>query len=173
MKNYELYNVKTVLSKNAFAKSKNTRVLYFTLKNLKKVEEEISIFEKIREMSPEYQKYDKKRVEICEKYAEKDETGKSVIKNGQYSINEENTIKVNEEIQKLIEENKKVVEEQNVKNKSYVEMLNNDSDVVFYKIKVDELPTEKVDKKDPNNPVVIEEGLTLGEVSAIIELVTE
>lgn len=51
----------------------NARFSYAVTKNMKMISEELEIIQKSIEQSEEYKVYDKLRIELCEKYAEKDE----------------------------------------------------------------------------------------------------
>lgn len=52
----------------------------------------------------EIKNYNEQRMKLCEKYANKDDEGKAVVKDGNYDISEENMMKFIEELEKLREE---------------------------------------------------------------------
>lgn len=59
-------------------KSENiVKFQYAVQKNLQKLKEEIESLKKANQYLPEYLEYDKKRIELCEKHANKDDRGKA------------------------------------------------------------------------------------------------
>lgn len=120
-------------------KSKNNTYLqYFIIKNTKKIKEELDIAKDLLK-DEEYDNYTKKRIELCEKYSDRDENNKPKLNNNSYVISEENTNKFNSEISTLQNEYQLIIEGF-IKKEN--EVLEEDIKIDFYKIKLDNLPKD-------------------------------
>lgn len=78
MKNIEILDLASVLS--TYAKDlknlKGAKFGYALLKNIDKLQAECKAIDEARNIPADFKEYETKRIEICEKYAEKDEEGK-------------------------------------------------------------------------------------------------
>lgn len=140
MKNVDLFRLRDGL--NDVSNLKGVKFAYSVLKNKKLVEDEIALIQKSVEMSPEYQEYERNRIELCEKYADKDKDGKSVVVNGAYQI--ENKTEFNVEVEKIKNENLKFIEERVKQVNDYEVLLQEESDVAekLSKVKEEYLPSD-------------------------------
>ena len=124
---------------------KSVKFAYAIAKNKKLIEAEI---ETIREVSHKlseedqaiHQEFMDKRNVIVVKYAEKDEKGNPVMTNNQYKITDIDAC--NAELKTLGEEYLELFEALSEVEKSNAELLQEDSDIDFVKIKLDTIPEE-------------------------------
>jgi len=112
---------------------------YFIAKNKVLIRDEIIALDKSRHSSPEYLEYDKKRLELARKYADKDQDGKAIIKDNQFVLTE----KI-DEFQTELEELKKIyfmaIEEQENKVKDFEELIERETDFIGLKINLNDIP---------------------------------
>ena len=139
MKNSEL-KVKAETVVNLFKKKVNPKqtadYTYFLTKNAKILVEEFKIIEAMKQIEEvDEQKlalYNSKRMQILEKYADRDENGKvKKIDLGEGAVQyiiEQNADKVEEEGKKLDNEFKEVIEKKNEAIKKYNEFMQKDAD---------------------------------------------
>lgn len=134
------------MSLKEFSNIKGKEFAYLILKNKKILEEELKVLEQLkREPHPEFENYEKKRIEICEKYSDKDENGRPKMNNGQYVINKHMTHFVNE-INTLKTEYPEVIKEVEETDKEFRDFLNSESKADLIKIPADKIP-EDIDVK--------------------------
>lgn len=121
---------------------------YAVNRNLEKMRPEIEALQKAVTPSKEFTEYDVKRVEIVKKYAKKDEkTGEFIIKDKGVAGKEsydvgDNAEVVEKEVGAFKEENKAVVEAHEKKMEEYNALLEQDSTVELYKVKLENVPKE-------------------------------
>lgn len=135
---------------------KSTYLQYFIIKNVKKIKEELDIAQDLLK-DEEYMEFDKKRIELCDKYAEKDEAGKSKLANGAYVIAEETKEEFDKKVSELQNEYQLIIE--GYKKKEF-DVLEEDVKVDFYKIALDKLPEDLT-------------GIELSTISELMEAVIE
>jgi hypothetical protein len=140
MKNIDLFRLRDGLID--VSNLKGVKFAYSVLKNKKLIEDEISYIQKSIEMSQEYQNYERSRIMLCEKHADKDKDGKSIIISGAYQI--ENKTEFNMEVEKIKNENLKFIEERMKQVNDYEILLQEENDIVekLSKVKEDHLPTD-------------------------------
>ena len=137
--------------KNQFHLLKDLTGVKFVIKlnrNLKKVNDELEILEKIHEEDEGVKKFREKGQELYRDYSEKNDDGSpktETVQTFQGPVQKFVTRKVDEaelrEKLKGVEEKfKEDIELQNEKEKDYVEALNVDSDIKFDLIEVEEIP---------------------------------
>jgi len=128
---------------------------YAVAKNKVLISKEIEALQESRKPNEKFKEYDKKRVELCISFADKDEKNKPIIVNNQYQITKKEAfnIKINE----LQEENKKIIEEVEKKQEEYLKMLEEETDLKFFMIKQDDLPKE----------------ITVSQMDIVIDLIEE
>lgn len=78
----ELLNFASLISKLNEMELNNVKTSYGIAKNIKLIADEVNATEKIRNKITE--EFENKRIEICEKFAEKDEEGNAKIVNNNY-----------------------------------------------------------------------------------------
>jgi hypothetical protein len=93
--------------------------------------------------TPEYQEYEKKRIELCEELSKKDESGKAMmipIGNGvsRYVFEDEKAF--NKELEKLGKEYKEVLDARKKQEEDYNKLLEEESTVEFFKMDQDIIP---------------------------------
>jgi hypothetical protein len=113
---------------------------YAVSKNLSLLKPELEALQKAVEPSEEYKVYDKKRVELAEKYAKKDENEKAVIINNEYKI--ENQKEFNKEFEKLKKEFPKEIEIRDNQIKEQNELLKTEYTGELYKVSLFDIPKE-------------------------------
>jgi len=65
---------------------KGVKFSYSILKNKRKFEEEIKLFEEVIKPNPAYEEYERKRITLCEVHSEKNDEGKPIILNDKYKL---------------------------------------------------------------------------------------
>lgn len=143
IKNIRLFEIEAWLK--TFSDIKNVGFAILVAKNLRKVSEHCDDLRKGNFQTDEFEDYNKKRIEICKKYAVKNDSGEPKIENNQYIINNELIIdgKSFEEAQKiLMEDNKKCIEEQENISKQFISEMDEEVDFEFFSIPSAKLPDE-------------------------------
>jgi DNA-directed RNA polymerase specialized sigma subunit len=123
-----------------------SRFVYAIAKNARLIKPEIESINETLKQTDEYKKYEKERIALAEKYAKKDGQGNAIIipnRNnpnvGDYDIDDKK--KFNEELEKLNDKNKKVIEAREKQEEEYGKLLEEETeDFKFHKIKFDDLP---------------------------------
>jgi hypothetical protein len=123
---------------NRLGNMSGVKFAYGVSRNLALLKPEIESLQKAIEATPEFMKFDEKRVELAKKYAKKDDKGEPIITNNNYEM--ENQVVFDEEFSALKEEYKKEFEARQAQLEEYNEMLQSESDVVLYKIPVSYVP---------------------------------
>lgn len=139
MKRQDLYNLLNGFE--AVKDLKGVKFAYAIAKNKKLVLAELEILKDVLKDSDNFIEYDKKRIELCEKYCTKDDKGKPVIKNRKYdglTKNEEFTKKLDE----LGEKFKEVIDEKKKRAEEYKNLLDEEVEFEFYKIKLENVPED-------------------------------
>ena len=125
---------------NACGNLSGVKFAYALSKNKKLIMREIEMLNEVIKQSEEYAKFEKKRVELCEKYAKKDEKGKPKIEKNEYLI--ANRKKFEKELEKLRADNKEPLDKREIQVKEFNELLENESSYVPFKIKLEDVPKE-------------------------------
>lgn len=110
--------------------SGSIRFKYAVSKNIKKISEDVSAIEKVR--GEVINGFEEKRIELCQKYADKDENGEAKTENEQFV-----GLVGNEEFESAMKE---LNDEFKPKFLELEEFLNSEVDVDWYKIKLDDIP---------------------------------
>lgn len=120
-------------------KSKNnTHLQYFIIKNIKKIKEEIEIAKDLLK-DEDYDEYTKKRIELCIKYSEKDDLGNAKLDKDKYVIKETEMDNFNKDMNSLQTEYQLIIQGF-IKKEN--DVLEEDIDIDFYKIKMENLPND-------------------------------
>jgi uncharacterized coiled-coil DUF342 family protein len=118
---------------------------YAISKNISLLEKEIESLKASINPSEEFLKFEKERVDLAKKYAEKDENDSPKISTNPQGVQEyviENKKAFNKEIEALRKKYKKTIEERQKQYEEYKELLDTESKVELYKIKIDDVPKE-------------------------------
>lgn len=124
---------------------KGVKFAYSILKNKKKIEEEIKLFEEVIKPTTSYEEYERKRIVLCEIHAEKDTEGRPVIVGDKYKLVDIDLF--NEELEKLKGGYQEVIEERIEQINEYNKIL--DEEVIFDVIKINfiDLPSDITPKQ--------------------------
>ena len=119
---------------------------YAVAKNLNILKNEIESLDKSMEPSEKFQEFDKERIKIVELHAEKDDNGKAKMEmadNGakQYVIDPENKM-FKKAFDALKVKHKEAVSAREKQIEEYTKLLATDSDVVLFKVKLEDVPKE-------------------------------
>jgi len=125
---------------NVLAQIKGScRFAYAVAKNKKFLDDEITILRKGVEPEQALIDYEKKRIELCEKHADKDDKGKPVIVNNVYQGLGENE-EFQAEMEKLADKSKDLLESRKAQLESFNEMIKDEIEFEFWKIKLSDFP---------------------------------
>ena len=125
--------------------SKNMRVV------LKPIAEAI---EDMKMRSLDFLEYQRKRAEICQKYAIKDDVDNTQLTaDNRYDIAPDKREKAREELGKLRDEYEKAIEEENLRTEKLLVFLQGTEDVVFHKTPASDF--QKAFQKNPPTPKVL------------------
>ena len=145
LKNKDLFRILQGL--NLVADLKGVDLAHMMAKNKRILMSEIEDIQKAIEMTKEFQEFEQKRIELCEKFSRKDEENNPIIKNKGlpnegYDI--EDIKSLDKELTKLRKDHKSVVDEREKQLKEYKELLDKpiDQNVDFYKISKKDLPED-------------------------------
>lgn len=136
MKNSELFGLYEWLE--AVSNIGWARFAYWVAKNKKIILNELKTIESANEPTEEYKNFEKERIELCEKMANKDEKWEVKIIGKSYDISDIDGF--NSELQKLREKYKNALDEMQKRNEEYENLLNQDSDLELFKIKEEIIP---------------------------------
>ena len=120
---------------------------YAVSRNIDILKREIESIEKTLELPEDFKEFETKRIALAEKYAERDEKGKTLKEkatNGseQFVIIPANQKKFDKEFDVLRGEYKEAVALRDKQIEEYTKLLTEESDVVPYKIKLEDVPKE-------------------------------
>jgi len=132
---------------------------YALAKNRKKLIEEISSMNEMLKPSTEFNEYDRERMDLAAKMANKDKNGKPIVENDAYVFSDKSKFK--KEFEKLKKENKKVLDEREKQIKEFNDFLDMESTFEPHKIKQEDLP------KNPDGSPM----LSAVQISEIIDLI--
>lgn len=126
MKKYEVFILHDALDNELRRDLGSSKYGYFLAKNFRTLSAE----KKLIKYTPEYLKFEKERIDLCEKYSTNlDE--KTLL----YQFTAENRAKFDEDLKKLAEKHKKAIDDQ-------TSFLDSDCEINFYKIKPDGIPDD-------------------------------
>lgn len=144
---YALYS-----SLQALQGAGGARFAYAISKNKKFIQEELELVEKSLVQSDEYKAYEAKRIELCKKHSHKDENGEAKMTNNTFDIIDRK--KFDKELKVLQDEYKDTLEEHLKKVEEYNKLLDMDTEITFFKIKLEILPdTYEEEIEDPKTKV--------------------
>lgn len=126
---------------------KGAKFSYGIIKNTNILQKECKDIVAVVTTTDEYKAYDTKRLELCEKFARRDDKGEIVKINQKENGTYDYDININdplwiEAIETLKTENKSVIEEQDKKIDEYNAFLDAESAVEFHKIDINDVPDD-------------------------------
>jgi len=154
MKNKELFTLVNAI--RIVGKYEGLKFAYAMARNLRKVETEIEIFNTILKPSKELTECEMKRIEICVKYADKENNQPKMVNNN-YIIGDKNKKEFDKEITKLRKDYKKTLDRQTKNIEDYNKLMEEESDFIPYKVLIEDVPKE----------------ITGNELKGILELIEE
>lgn len=124
-------------------------------RNIAILKPEIESLVKATEATEEYKAYDAERIELCKKHSEKDANGEAVLENNEFKII--NRKEFNKELEELNKKHQKAIDARDEQIKEVNDLLEKDTEVTLYKIKLSEVPEE----------------ITTNELRSIIDIIEE
>jgi tetratricopeptide (TPR) repeat protein len=119
---------------------KGVKFAYSVLKNKKKIEEEIKLFEEVIKPNPEYEEYERKRIVLCEVHSEKDTEGRPIVVADKYKLVDYEAF--NEELEKLKLGYKEIISERIEQINEYNKVLEETISLDFLKINFVDIPSD-------------------------------
>jgi hypothetical protein len=110
----EIINLSNAI--DSLPETKNTHLNYAISKNRRLIKGELSDLAAVVKPNPEFEKYDKERIEICKKFSKKDDSGEPIILNGLFHIDPSFQEELNTKLLDLKQLYKEAIEEENKKN---------------------------------------------------------
>lgn len=139
MKKRELFGLLNGLE--AVKNLKGVKFAYAVAKNKNLVKREVKLFSESNKPNEKFLEFDKKRVELCQEYCEKNENGEPVIKNNTFIGLEKNDA-FNKVIEELREEYKEAIDEREKQSKEYNKMLDEEIELDFHKVLLENVPSD-------------------------------
>lgn len=119
----------------------NRKFSYGIVRNKKILRDEIESLQEAQVPSDEYISYEKQRITLCEKYADKDENGNAIQFKKQYIFSVIQP-EFKEAMEKLVQENEKVLNDFRKKEKEFEDILEEEVDLSIYQMDLDVFPEE-------------------------------
>lgn len=134
---------------------KGVKFAYGMAKNKRLIEQEIEILQEAIKPSDKFQEYDKKRIDFCVKYADKDDKGKAKLEGNEYVFSGKNKEKFDKEIETLKKEYGQEQKEREEQIDEFHKLMTKESDFKPFMIAYEEIP----------------EDITSDQMSGIIDLI--
>lgn len=148
MKNYEVLEIAEILSAyvNQLKVLKGAKFGYSILKNIDLISKEAKTIQEVQKIEDGFKLFEEKRIELCEKFANKDEEGKSkkIYKtktNFEYDL-DKTDVKFIDAFSKLQEEYKESIMLQNGNFKEFESFLKEDNTIELIKFNFDIVPED-------------------------------
>lgn len=139
IKRSELFRVKELLE--SMPKAEKFKFNYAAAKNLRMVKSEIEDMQKTIEADGKMIEYEKARVELCQKYAKK-ENGNPVIIRGAFQIEEDKMDEFNVEIEELKKAYSSTLELHRKRVDGYNVAMTEMVDINFHKVRLEDMPAD-------------------------------
>lgn len=144
---------------------KGVRFAYSMARNRLALKRELETLQEAIKASDKFAEYDKKRIELCEQHADKDEKNKPKMINvgtekaprEEFVFSKANKVKFDKEVDVLQKENKAILDERDAQLKEFAELLKKESEFKPYMIAYEAIP----------------EDISSSQLSGIIDLVEE
>ena len=136
---------------------KNTKFAYAITKNTRLIDTELEIMKEIAQSGvPEkLQEFESKRIDLIEKYAEKNEDGTFKTVNGNYDVQGDNLVAFQTEYDTLTKEYVDTLAENEANNAKVDGMLKEDIDLTLIKVKFENLPDDlSAEELDALEPII-------------------
>ena len=130
---------KTYSALSKLGKLKGVKFSYAVAKNIGRIESHLKELELAIKPDQEYEQYDKLRVQIVEKHADKDENGVPIIEGNQYKVDEE---KIKQEIDDLNDKYADAIKYRERQMDEFQKMLNEDVGIEIHMIDKESLPDD-------------------------------
>jgi hypothetical protein len=111
------------------------------------IENDIKILRELSSPKKEYIEFQNKRTSLCERFSELDVNGKPIIYKNSYSIKIDLKDEYHEEMKKLIDGHRDILEEHVRQKNEYDKILNNEIEFDFVGVDFTYLP-ENISEKD-------------------------
>lgn len=148
MKNYEVLELAETLSAyvNELKLLKGAKFGYSIIKNIDLISKEAKTIQDVQLINEDFKKFEQARIDLCEKYANKDEKGKAkrIYKsknNYEYDLDKNNSDFVNEYTQ-LQNNYSEAIKIQEDNFKEYHSFLNEDNSIELIKFSFDIVPED-------------------------------
>lgn len=142
MKRYEIFNLLDVIN-TVLPISKKVKLNMYLYSNKKILEKETEKIKHVLNYSEKFKTFEKERLDLCEKYCEKDKKGISIKEENVYK-GLENNEEFNHKISELRNIYKEEIEEQQKQLDEFNELLNEDVDIAFDEFSVDLIPDDLI-----------------------------
>jgi len=113
---------------------------YIVAKNIKLLTDECTLIEKSNVLSDEFKEYESKRSALASSFADKNEDGSPKSENNKYVLSAEAHKEFEKELAKINIEYKEPLEAYEKHLNEFTALLNEESDVVLFKLKEESLP---------------------------------
>lgn len=130
--------VNLYINLNKLGNFSGAKFAYGVSKNINLLKVEVDALDKAFAPSEEYKKFDEERMVIVKKFAKKDEKGEPIVVNNNYEMEDQEAFDV--EFNALKANNQEVWDSRVKQLKEYGQLLESDSEVVLYKIFLQDIP---------------------------------
>lgn len=113
---------------------------YALAKNKGIIEKEVTALKEAGKWSQEYSEYEGQRVKLCHKHAIKNPDGTPKIIGPIYLMQDQEAF--DKDLDKLRAKNKKIIDEQEARNKKFEDILKEEVEIDFHNIKLSSIPKE-------------------------------
>lgn len=141
---YQLTNARKAL--DVVSNYSGIEFAYAVFKNKQLIDSKLMEVDFIKNVSPEVVEYEEQRVFICEQFSKKDGTGKSIIENDLYDIDNKEEFKI--KMDELYNKYKPFVEERMKQIEIFNQKMNQKVELPFVKIKKEEIPPQITTAKE-------------------------
>lgn len=148
MKNYQVLELAEKLNKNleSLKHLRGAKFAYTILKNTNLLNEEVKTIQLLANASDGYKEYESNRINLCQTLCEKDSDGNLITKdlgNGLYEYKIDlSSKKWLDGISSLQEKYKSEIEKYSQQVSDYNIFLNKETDIEFFKMKFDDVPSD-------------------------------
>ena len=100
---------------------KGVRFAYAMARNKSALKKELETLQEAVKASDKFAEYDKKRIELCEQYADKDEKDKPKLENNEYVFSKANKVKFDKELDAFRKGYKQTLDDRKAQLKEFKE----------------------------------------------------
>lgn len=124
---------------------KGSKFSYAVAMNITRLKPEVDSIMASNKQRDDFSAYDKERIELAKKHAEKDSSGRPIIIGNSYKL--ENQEEFQKEFTELKEKHKEAIDYREQQNKELDELLETETVIDLYKIGIEEVPEEITTKQ--------------------------